>query len=277
MTIPFPLRLPVIALLAWLASAIAASQNAAPNALTAEEKQAGWILLFDGKTMQGWNDPRLKTPPGDAWTIEDGCLKAQPKPRITEDLFSDKAYRDFELAWEWRIAPRGNSGLKYRIQDHWFVPKAAPGSKEEFEATVERAFANRTTERPAKGQDYVIGFEYQMTDDSGNRDSLSNRTHTAGSLYDIAAPVSPQGHTAGEWNESRIVLRGNHVEHWLNGVKVVDTTLDSPEERAAMERRWGVAPHVAELLIKQPKQDCPISLQNHGNACWFRSIRIRRL
>lgn len=270
-------RLTAFALLSCGACATASAQSDTPNTLTPEEKRAGWILLFDGKSMQGWTDPRQKTPPGDAWTIEDGCLKAQARPHITEDLFSEKTYRDFELASEWRIAPRGNSGLKYRIQDHLFVPRAPAGSKEKFEATVERAFANRSTDRPDRGQDYVIGFEYQMTDDAANRDALSNPKHTAGALYDIAAPKSAQGHTAGEWNQSRIVLHGNHVEHWLNGVKVVDTNLDSADERAAMEKRWDVAPHVAELLIKQPKHDCPISLQNHGDACWFRTIRIRPL
>jgi hypothetical protein len=149
-------------------------------------------------------------------------------------------------------------------------------AKEKFEASVERSFANRVTGRPARGQDYVIGFEYQMTDNAANSDAKSNGKHIAGALYDIAAPAAGADRPAGQWNQSRIVLHGKHVEHWLNGVKVVDTTLDSAEERDAMERRWGVAPHVAELLIKQPKTDCPISLQNHGNACWFRSIKVRK-
>ena len=167
--------------------------------------------------------------------------------------------------------------MKYRIQDHRFLPPHEPGKRQKFEATVEQAFEHPVTARPAKGQDYVIGFEYQMTDDAANSDAKGTRTHTAGALYDIAAPSSEVVRPAGEWNESRIVLRGKHVEHWLNGTKVVDTRLDSPEERAAVSKRWGVAPHVAELLDKQPRNDCPISLQNHGNACWFRNIKARRL
>lgn len=258
---------------ASLASAQSAPQ---PNALTSEEKQAGWILLFDGKSMQGWDDTRLKNPRGDSWTIEDGCLKALPKPRINEDLFSNQTFADFELAWEWRIAPAGNSGVKYRIQDHLFLQPINKEAKEKFEASVERSFAKRDGQRPAKGQDYVIGFEYQMTDDTANSDALTNAKHTAGALYDIARPAPGAARPAGQWNQSRIVLHGRHVEHWLNGAKVVDTMLDSADERAAMERRWGVAPHVAELLIKQPKEDCPISLQNHGDACWFRSIKIHK-
>ena len=113
------------------------------NALTPEEKAAGWTLLFDGKTMHGWDDPRMKSPPGDAWTIEDGCLKANRNPRITEDLFSQDTFTDFELMLEWRISPRGNSGVKYRIQDHWFIaPKESGGPHERFEASVERSLSS---------------------------------------------------------------------------------------------------------------------------------------
>ena len=250
------------------------AQDAAPNTLTPAEAKAGWILLFDGKTMNHWVDTRQKTPPGDAWTIDDGCLKAKAHPRITEDLFSEDTYRDFELEWDWRISPAGNSGLKYRIQDHiWLVQRV--GST--FEAQVEHAYDNRVTTRPEHGQDYVVGFEYQMTDDSSNGDAVSHIKHTAGALYDMVAPSSHPLKPVGEFNHSRIVLRGNHVEHWMNGVKVVDSSLDSPDALQGIGTRWKVAPHVYELLAKQPHKDCPISLQNHGDDAWFRSIKIRKL
>jgi hypothetical protein len=246
------------------------------NALTKAEKSEGWVSLFDGKTMKNWVDPRQKTPPGDAWTIEDGCLKTHARPQITEDLFSQDTYRDFELAFEWRIAPGGNSGVKYRIQDHLFVHHTNPG--ERFESSVERSYLDRVQGRPAKGQDYVVGFEYQMTDDGTNRDALSNPKHTAGALYDMVAPSSAAAKPAGEFNQSRIVLRGNHVEHWLNGVKVVDSAIDSADAMAGIQKRWGtMAPHVYELMSKQARKDCPISLQNHGDEAWFRNIKIKRL
>ena len=225
--------------------------------------------------MNGWDDPRLKTPPGDAWTIEDGCLKANAKPRITEDLFTKDTFDDFELVFDWRISPAGNSGVKYRIQDHLFVAPSA--GREKFELRVERSFQNRIKDRPEKGQDYVIGFEYQMTDDTSNSDAKSTGKHTAGALYDMVAPASHPVRPIGEFNQSRILVRGNHVEHWLNGVKVVDAALGSPEVLQSLEARWGAAPHVYDLLAKQPKKDCHISLQNHGNEAWFRNIQIRRL
>ena len=247
----------------------------AENTLSPAESKAGWILLFDGKTMNHWVDPRLKTPPGDAWTIEDGCLKAVAKPRYTEDLFSDQTFRDFELEFDWRISPRGNSGVKYRIQDHLWVPRGSAGQK--FEPQVEHAFVNRITERPEKGQDYVVGFEYQVIDDSGLRNPKSQGEQMAGALYDMVPPSSSPAHAVGEFNHSRIVVRGNHVEHWMNGVKVVDTSLDSPAALQGIEKRWSDAPHILNLLKNQPKKDCPISLQNHGNDAWFRNIKIRKL
>jgi hypothetical protein len=260
-----------------LASALLAGvgANGELNKLTSEEKPAGWILLFDGKSMKGWVDPRLKKPPGDAWTIEDGCLKATSKPRIREDLFSKQTFRDFEMLFDWRISPAGNSGVKYRIQDHLFVLPREPNEK--FEASVQRTFQHRTNRRPDKGEDYVVGFEYQMTDDAANADSKSNPKHTAGALYDMVVPAAAAARPAGEFNHSRIVLRGNHVEHWLNGVKVVDSSLDAADAMSGIEKRWSVVPAVYEMLSKQPKKDCPISLQNHGDEAWFRDIKIRRL
>src|SRR5271165_2013096 len=96
---------------------LATGAAAADNELTSQEKAAGWKLLFDGRTFANWVDPSGRKPPGDSFTIEDGCLKAQPHPRIVEDLFTSKTFGDFILEFDWKISPGGNSGLKYRIQD----------------------------------------------------------------------------------------------------------------------------------------------------------------
>lgn len=247
----------------------------AQNTLTPEERKQGWILLFDGKTFKGWVDPSKMTPPGDAWAIEDGAIHTLKHPKITEDLFTTKKFGDFELAFEWRVSKAGNSGLKYRIQHHLFVDNPRPS--ERFEASVERAFNEPIKQRPDKGQDYVIGFEYQMTDDSENRDARSNPKHTAGALYDMVVPSSAAAKPAGEWNQGRIVVHGKHVEHWLNGTKVVDASLDDPKVLDGVKTRWRDAPHVLKLLAEQPKSECPISLQNHGDDAWFRSIKVRPL
>jgi Domain of Unknown Function (DUF1080) len=257
-----------------LLSQAATAQN---NQLTPAEKTSGWILLFDGKTMKNWVDPSKKTPPGDAWNITpDGCLHTVSKPKITEDLFSADTYRDFELSFEWKISSAGNSGVKYRIQDHRFLGAGVKGEK--FEERVQRTMSGPREPRAAKGQDYVIGFEYQMTDNEKNSDAVhAGPKHSTGALYDMVAPANAQPKPVGEFNVSRIVVRGTHVEHWLNGVKVVDSTLDSPDAIAGIKKRWAPAPAVEELLEKEPKKDCPISLQNHGDEAWFRNIKIKRL
>jgi hypothetical protein len=246
---------------------------AAPPTLTQQEKAAGWKLLFDGTTMNGWVDPGDLHPRGDAWTVSDGCLKAKSHAGITEDLFTRETYRDFELQFDWKISPAGNSGLKYRIQDHFFINNAAPGR---FELKVEDSVKHRLP-RMTKGQDYVVGFEYQMTDDAVNGDAKGNEKHTAGALYDMVAPASHATLPVGEFNHSRIVLKGNHVEHWLNGKKVVDSSLDSSSALAGIRQRWRDTPEVLTMLATQPRKECPISLQNHGDEAWFRNIKIRKL
>src|SRR5258708_2538655 len=196
------------------------------------------------------------------------------KPSIGEDVSSAGPFGDVELVLDGRISPAGNSGVKYRIQDHFFVLPLEP--KEKFEASVQRTLQHRTKSRPGKGEDYVVGFEYQLTDDQANPDARSNPKHTAGALYDMVPPATAAAHPAGAFNHSRILLRGNHVEHWLNGAKVVDASLDAADAMAGIEKRWSIVPVVYGMLLKQPKKDCPISLQNHGDEAWFRDIKVRR-
>ncbi len=254
--------------------ALAGVLAAQENQLTPAEKSAGWKLLFNGKDMTGWDDPRQKTPAGDAWTIADGCLKAHAKPHIYEDLFTNETFGDFELIFDWRISSGGNSGVKYRIQDHVFLHS---GWKGRFEDLVNLSLKDRRTDRPARGQDYVIGFEYQMIDNVLNEDAHAGRTHTTGALYDMVPPDSDPSRPVGQFNHSRIVLRGNHVEHWLNGVKVVDADLGAKEVKEHVAKRWSANSPTYNLLANQPKHACPISLQNHGDEVWFRNIKLRTI
>jgi hypothetical protein len=248
---------------------------AAALAAAAPAADGNWVSLFDGKTFAHWEDPARKSPPGDSFVIEDGCLKAVAHPRITEDLFSSESYEDFELEFDWRISPGGNTGLKYRIQDHVFL---LDQHLSRFEDEVNAAVRNRRTDRPSKGQDYVIGFEYQLIDNQRNPDALrGGALHRTGALYDMFSPWKDATNPVGEFNHSRLVVKGDHVEHWLNGVKVVEASLKDPEIAQACAKRWGVNSAVYNLLVHQPRKSCPISLQNHGAEAWFRNIRIRRL
>jgi hypothetical protein len=244
-----------IARLGAVAFAILAATGAAAadNQLTAREKAAGWQLLFDGRSFAGWEDPNRKS-------------------RFTEDLFTTAAYRDFELEFDWKIAPAGNSGIKYRIEDRVFVSETQlPKFEDKVNASVKKRSGR------IAGQEYVVGFEYQLLDNALNPDARNGATHQAGALYDVLAPLRDATKPVGQWNHSRLVLKGDHVEHWLNGVKVVDGSLAAPEVERAAAKRWGAGSPVYELLVKQPRKECPISLQNHDSEAWFRNIKIRRM
>jgi len=249
--------------------------SAADNVLTAQEKKAGWKLLFDGKSFAGWEDPTKKSPPGDSFVIEDGCLKSVPHARIEEDLFTKGTYRDFELVFDWKIAPAGNSGVKYRIQDRVMLIDEVKGVK--FEDRANASMKNRRTDRPAKGQEYVIGFEYQVLDNEKNPDARRGTNHQAGALYDMISPTKDATHPVGQFNHSRLVVKGDHVQHWLNGEKVVDGSLNDPGVAKGTGARWGADSPVYTLLVEHPKKDCQISLQNHSSDAWFKNIKIRKM
>jgi hypothetical protein len=256
------------------AAIFATAASAADNQLTAAEKAEGWRLLFDGKSYANWVDPSMKSPQGDSFVIEDGCLRAVAHPKIVEDLFTQDTFADFELVFDWKISPAGNSGVKYRIEDHLYV-KQERGAK--FEDTLNASFNPRLA-RTAPGQDYVVGFEFQLVDNEKNPDAFrGGAIHQAGALYDVQAPTRDATKPIGEFNHSRLVVRGDHVEHWMNGEKVVDASLKSPAVAAAMAKRWGAASPVYDLLVNQPKTRCPISLQNHNDDAWFKNIKIREL
>lgn len=234
-----------------------------------------WQVLFDGKTFKGWEDPSRKSPPGTSFVIEEGCLKSTKRPAITEDLFTTGTFGDFELEFDWKISPGGNSGVKYRIQDRVIVQ---PERGVRFEDQVAAAMKNRRTDRPPAGQDYVIGFEFQITDNRMNADAKSNGAlHQTAALYDMFAPSKDATRPVGEFNRARILAKGDHFEHWLNGEKVAEGSLKAPEVARSVAKRWGQESAVHNLLVNQPRKQCQISLQNHGDEAWFKNIRVRKL
>lgn len=210
-----------------------ASENI--NVLTEQEKQDGWRLLFDGKSTDNWRGYRKETFPKTGWKIQDGCLVKVAKER-GGDIITKEQFENYELQWEWKIPPRANNGVKY------FVTEQRPGAP---------------------------GHEYQMIDDS----ILRNRKQMTASFYDV---LPPKDHApvklAPEWNVSKIVVKGNHVEHWLNGEKVLEYECGSPEVMKAIENsKFRTAKGFCEKIKGH------IMLTDHSDECWFRNIKIRVL
>lgn len=211
--------------------------GAEPNTLTDAEKADGWKLLFDGKTTAGWLALGGKPFPDKGWTASEGTLR-HAKGGGGGDIVTADSYEDFELTWEWKIGEGGNSGLKYNLPD------------------------------AAKG----VGFEYQLLDDVKHADAqLHDGTRTTGSLYDvIAAPVDKKLNAVGEWNSSRVLVKGNHVEQWLNGVKTVEFEMGSDALRKSIAASKFKTHPVFGLKTKSP-----ILLQDHGDEISMRSVKIR--
>ncbi|MCC6356122.1 MAG: DUF1080 domain-containing protein [Verrucomicrobiae bacterium] len=226
-------------LLALAAAAVNPAGAAEPNSLSSEEKAAGWALLFDGATLKGWRGYGLSGLPEAGWMIEGGLLKTVPKVKGKE-LITERKFRDFELSWEWRVAPGGNNGIKYFV----------------------------TEDRPK-----APGHEYQMLDDERHPDAIRGDTHKTAAFYDVLAaapdkPVKP----AGEWNASRILVRGNLVEHWLNGQRVLTYELGSDSLKAALAKSKFKS--FEDFGTKIPGH---IMLTYHNDECWFRSIKVRAI
>lgn len=239
------------------AGSSASAQRAAPNVLTSAEKSAGWRLLFDGKTLSGWHGLGFKNGELGLWRVEDGTLARIPvgrapvqsdgQPLTGVDLISNDSFQNFELTWEWKVASGGNSGLKYNVSESLSTEMAPPHAAK--------------------------GWEYQMLDDSLAEDNKIP-SHRAGALYDMFPPaVGNAVKAAGEWNSSRLVFSGNHGEHWLNGVKVVEFELGSaPFDSAFAKSKYAKYP--PWFPVRRKGQ---IVLQDHDAGVWFRSLKLREI
>jgi|ERR1043166_791179 hypothetical protein len=237
-------RVSALLLCGALASSTPAADDAAgrPNELSAAEKAAGWKLLFDGKTLTGWRPFKKSEPPKKGWEVEaDGSLHCLAKGN-GGDIITDAVYNNFDLQWEWKVPAKGNSGLKYLVSE-------------------ERSQA--------------LGHEYQLIDDAGHADALRGAKWQTASFYDVLPPAeSKKLKPVGEWNQSRVLIRGNHVEHWLNGAKVLEYELGSEEVLAGVASSKFKNVTNPKFGTKFPGH---ILLQYHGDEVWFRNIKIKQL
>jgi 3-keto-disaccharide hydrolase len=214
----------------------------APNTLTAAEKSAGWRLLFDGTTATGWRGYGKPDMTGLRWTVKDGAICLPPADgadtRGHRDIISADTFGDFDLTWQWQVQPGSNSGVKY------FVAETAGAA---------------------------IGHEYQIIDDAKHPDAKVSTERQTASFYDVKSATARPTKPVGEWNTSRVLVQGNHVEHWLNGTKVLEYELGSPETLAAVQdSKFKTNPGFG---TKKPGH---ILLQDHGDAVCYRSIKVRR-
>lgn len=215
------------------------AEQLAANVLSDAERTEGWRLLFDGETLDGWHAygrDSIAT-----WTVEDGTITTRPDSY--GDIVTDEAFADFEFVAEWKIEAGGNSGIIYRVVD----------DPERYGAT------------------YLTGPEYQLLDDPAYEGQLSPAQLTA-SNYDVDPPSTNATRPAGSWNETRIVVDGDHVEHWLNGEKVVEYELGSPawEERVAVSK-WSEEEDYGRA------EEGHIAIQNHDSRVWLRNVKVRPL
>lgn len=208
------------------------------NMASPREAQGTWRPLFDGRTTAGWRGFLTKQMP-DGWKVVDGALTRVDK---AGDIVTLDEFADFELSIDWKISKGANSGIFYRVVE------------------------NQQDESM-----WMVAPEYQIIDDKGYPQKLQDTQHT-GANYDLQPPARDVSKPAGEWNTTRIIANGKHVEHWLNGVKLVEYEIDSPAWKALVAKsKFKDHPRYA----RAPKGR--IGIQDHGDSVAFRNIKIREL
>lgn len=198
-------------------------------------------------TAGSWIEVTGRPFPVSSWKVEDGTLIALPNnAEGMQDLRTRDQYGSFEFEFEWKLEKGANSGVKYLVQktDRW-------------QRKGESGFQARAR-----------GLEYQLIDDETNPDALRGPSRGTAALYSILPPLRKGPASTGAWHKSRIVVRGDRCEHWLDGSKVLEFDLTEPEVHAALVKMHGSAEIVREG---------PIALQNHGGGVMFRTLRVRRL
>jgi hypothetical protein len=229
------------------------------NTLTEQEKADGWRLLWDGKTTDGWRSPKSDEFPTKSWGIKDDefsvVSSGNAESQAGGDIITRDRFSNFELVADFKITTGCNSGIKIFVQSD--ISPVDP----------------KTGEKTSVGS--AIGLEYQILDDEHHPDAKLGRDgdRRLGALYDLmpcdpAKPVNP----VGEWNHLRIVSRGQHVEHWLNGKKILEYDRGSAAFREAVAlSKFKNIPGFGEWA------DGHILLQEHGSVVSYRNIKLRVL
>jgi len=215
------------------------------NTLTAQEKKAGWKLLFDGTDKAGWHT-YLKNEATASWKVVDGALTTDEAAKKNGaeggDLVTNDEYENYDLQLEWKISEGGNSGIIFSVH-----------------------------EDPKFGATYLTGPEMQVLDDARHPDGKISK-HNSGDLYDMKKSVSNAAKPVGEWNKARILKKDGHLTFWLNGTKTVETTIGSDEWKELLAnskfKNWKGFGEYAKGHI---------ALQDHGDQVWYRDIKIRVL
>lgn len=212
------------------------------NTLSNAEKQQGWKLLFDGKTKSGWRYYQNKS--SKSWEVSNGTLHSKGSAdnygSINADLMTKDQFDNFELTIDYKISPKGNSGVLYLVT-------------EDYEAS------------------YLSGPEYQIIDDINFPEKIEDWQKT-GANYAMNPAPAAEPNPAGQWNTARIVVNKGHVEHWLNGKKIVEYEIGSEEwKKNKMNGKWKDAAGYG--MAKEGY----IALQDHGSEAWFKNIKIRKL
>jgi hypothetical protein len=227
---------------------------AEPNTLTPDDIAAGWKLLFDGHSLSGWHIYRRSPGSAGGWYVESGWLmnpKSNGRPNGSGgDLVTDTLYKDFELRFEWRLEARGNSGVEYLFREDEPKRKIV-------------MYRGDTGDSP-------MGFEYQILDDPAYPSDEPNRRTAA--LYSLISPVDKVLNPPGQINTGRILLRASHLEHWLNGRKVLEIEVGQAALNGIISR--SKFNHLPGFGLKAPTS---IALQDHGSLVAFRDLKIRSL
>ena len=220
----------------WAGLAVTAAVGALWSGRSEAATKAASRVLFDGTSTDAWRGFKRDAFPAKGWAVENGTLHPiVGGDRV--DLVTKDQYKDFDLELEWKVGPMGNSGIMYDVSE-------------------------------TETETYYTGPEMQVLDDVGHKDGKDSKT-SAGSLYALIARSKEVVKPVGEWNKARIVKKGAHVEHWLNGTKIVEYELGSP----------ALAALIADSKFKDWKRFAKegqghIVLQHHGDPAWFRNVRI---